>query len=277
MLRAQRLSLWQYAGGSDCLTEENNLAACALNPPPFIPPPPVVVGPPPACPAGQHLTEGGQCHADHECGDDEIGGGSEECEPCGEGKVPDSAGSACVACPHGETFSGECDHACDITPMENAAANALRGIPRRPYEDGTAFYCQADSLGTAPWVRSPSTNACTISITMPYQNSCWTGTTLSQPCNLASLHTHPYFTKADQGTICHRLPMTENYAKDMNNSGMEFSPADINADYFQGVDGMLGVSDRSCVQANRVSSIGVAPAGAIDGSCTSVPLPHKKW
>ena len=82
-------------GGSNCAIEEANLRSCETSQPPYVPP--VIVVPPPACPAGQHFTEGGQCHADHVCGDNEIGGGSEECETCTEGSAPNAEGTACVA------------------------------------------------------------------------------------------------------------------------------------------------------------------------------------
>ena len=57
----------------------------------------------PACPAGQHYHSGGGCHADHVCGDDQTGGGSEECEPCTDGKVPNDDNTECVEC------LGECE------------------------------------------------------------------------------------------------------------------------------------------------------------------------
>lgn len=89
-------------GGSDCWTEENNLAFCELRGPPRERP--VVIVPPPQCPQGQHFNVNvGQCQADHECGDDELGGGSEECKRCGAGKVPNEDGTACLTCEHGES------------------------------------------------------------------------------------------------------------------------------------------------------------------------------
>ena len=91
-------------GTPDCLSEEHALRMCSISPEPFSPPfvPPVVGPPAPVCPAGQHYS-GGECQADHECGNDEIGGGSEECEPCGAGQVPNEDGTACQSCPHGES------------------------------------------------------------------------------------------------------------------------------------------------------------------------------
>lgn len=47
----------------------------------------IIIGPS-LCPAGTHHRHGSECHADHVCGADEIGGGDEDCEPCGVGEVP---------------------------------------------------------------------------------------------------------------------------------------------------------------------------------------------
>ena len=93
-------------GGSDCQTQETNLRLCESSPPPYVPPV-VIVVPPPTCPAGQHLDEG-ECQADHECGDDETGGGAEECEACGDGEIPNPDGTACETCEHGESSPGSC-------------------------------------------------------------------------------------------------------------------------------------------------------------------------
>ena len=85
-------------GGEDCGNERSNLALCEGRPPPPVPTVPVVIVPTPACPAGQHYNySGGACQADHECGDDEIGGGSEECVECGEGTEPNEGRTECVS------------------------------------------------------------------------------------------------------------------------------------------------------------------------------------
>ena len=95
-------------GDSNCAIEDANLRMCEIGPPPLPPPLPpiVIVLPPPACPAGQHPDGNGGCVADYVCGDDEIGGGSEECEECGAGQVPNPDGTACVTCDYGESGSG---------------------------------------------------------------------------------------------------------------------------------------------------------------------------
>ena len=50
----------------------------------------------PPCPRGQH-GHGWDCHANHVCGDDEIGGGDEDCEACQDGYEPNAAQTACVS------------------------------------------------------------------------------------------------------------------------------------------------------------------------------------
>ena len=78
----------------DCWAERLAFETCCARPPP---PPPwiIVLPPPPACPEGQHLNGEGECQDDYECGDDEIGGGAEECEACPDGTEPNEDGTAC--------------------------------------------------------------------------------------------------------------------------------------------------------------------------------------
>ena len=163
-----------------------------------------------------------------------------------------------------------------IGVLDPVAFAALSGIPKRPYEDGQALFCDEDGdIDSTAWVSSPSHNACTVAISMKYNVSCWTGTPRpTEECDLASIHTHPYFTEADRGTQCHTHTINEYWAEQYNNGGMDFSGADHSADVAQGVDGYLGVSDRSCKKANRASS-GGTPGG--EGTCTTTPLPHTPW
>jgi len=73
--------------------------------------------------------------------------------------------------------------------------------------------------------------------------------------------------------MCHRRPINERWAIDFNNDGMHFSSADIAADAADDVEGYLGVSDRSCVRANRFYGW----TEPVAGLCTPVPLPHIPW
>ena len=263
-------------GGSDCGTEEANLRSCEISPPPFIPPPPVIVVPPPACPAGLHLHESG-CHADHVCGDDEIGGGSEDCEPCGEGEVPNPDGTACQSCPHGEASSGVCAaDPCGIDALDKAASDALwNWIERKPYEVGAQLYCHADDIHRTNWETSDPDNVCAVDTRVQYLSPCWTFGNPSDGCDLAAVHTQPYFTEADRGARCNGIEIDERWAKFYNDLGMDFSQGDIDAAASFFVDAYLGVSDRSCARADRTTSGG--PPAVIAGSCTPTPLSHKKW
>ena len=147
---------------------------------------------------------GGQCHADHVCGDDEIGGGSAECQECGAGQVPNPEGTACVTCPFGESGSGGLCNAdpCSLDATDFAAVSELWSHNKRePFERGLGLVCENDMIQhtTGSWVVSPPGNACTIDIKYPPTNpSCWSGHSRPDPCNLASVHTHPYFTEAQR-------------------------------------------------------------------------------
>lgn len=107
-------------GIADCLSERLALAACEADPGGGsgggsgggV----VII---PGCPGGQHYHASGGCHADHECGDDEIGGGSEECQACGDGEAPNEDGTACRVCPDGE-HEGQCDAFHEVARCERA-------------------------------------------------------------------------------------------------------------------------------------------------------------
>ena len=68
----------------------------------------------PACPGGQHYHAGGGCHADHECGDGEVGGGDEDCEACPDGTEPNEAGTACE--PDGSYRVAKCTRPVEALP-----------------------------------------------------------------------------------------------------------------------------------------------------------------
>lgn len=261
--------------------ESEDFANChvcnAVTPPPPPPPPlpPGTVIVIPACPSGERRHEGG-CHADHVCGADQVGGGEEDCRTCGVGLVPNPDGTACQSCRHGESnTSGVCAaDPCGIDALDTAAVTALAGIPKEPRERGLAFYCLDDEINATEWSYS-SANACAVSVDMRYWDSCWTAGGRDVPCDLASVHTHPCFAKADEGTRCHGRDITEALAIRYNNAGMGFSSRDLSHDRSWRVDGYLGVSDRSCARANRVFSGGAA--AVVAGKCTQQPLPHIPW
>ncbi len=48
------------------------------------------------CPSGQH-GHGLNCHADHVCGSNQIGGGAKDCKTCPDGQEPNAARTACVS------------------------------------------------------------------------------------------------------------------------------------------------------------------------------------
>ena len=125
-------------GGSDCQTQETNLALCEISPPPYVPTVPtvpvVIVVPPSPCPAGQQLNEG-ECQADHECGDDEIGGGSEECEACPDGTESNEAGTACE--PDGSYTVARCSR--PLAGMPEAVARYL------PYHENAVSESMVDA------------------------------------------------------------------------------------------------------------------------------------
>ncbi len=239
-------------------------------------PGPVIVLRP--CPSGQH-GHGLYCHANHVCTRDQIGGGSQDCVTCGDGKVPNEDGTACQSCPYGESRSspGVCAaDACGLAGIDSAAAGDLSGVKKEPRERGRAFYCLNNQIGKTGWSFS-GTDACYVEIRQKYQRSCWPASSRpSDGCNLAAIHTHPYFTKADEGTICGGRRINERRAIEENNNGMSFGPNDLVYSLVNGVDSYVGVSDRSCVQGDRVTSGRGVPV-VVSGRCTDTPLPHTPW
>ena len=280
IIRCEIFGLCESDTATECWFRENDFRRCYENNVPVQPlPTGMTTFPPwPSCPTGEHR-DGNGCQADHVCGDDEIGDGGTDCEPCGEGLVPNLDETACHSCPYGEsgTSPGVCAaDPCGLDAVDFAATEAMGGIPREPRERGVALFCLDDEIDSTAWVTSPATNACTVGISVPYGLSCWSGSSRSGGgCDLASIHTHPYFTEADRGTLCHGDPIDEQLAILYNNGSMDFSGADLSADNNDGVDGYLGVSDRSCAKANRIVS-GGAP-GVVAGTCTPTPLPHTPW
>ena len=119
----------------------------------------------------------------NECGDDEIGGGDEECTKCGPGKVPNGDGTACVACDWGESSQEPGSCICDDESVDAIAAG-LRYIPQNPWEEAEKYLC----MGAAPSV-SPSTRS-----TKGQEDVCATNMKPNWIVgSLAVGHSHPYF------------------------------------------------------------------------------------
>ncbi len=197
-------------------------------------------------PGGPAFAEGGGCHADHECGDDEIGGGDEDCEPCGEGKVPNQKKTACIYCQHGESarFPGQCEPACFHTATDKVAKAALLGVPAEPKERGASVYCLNESVEIASWALSTPDNACQVAYANRYAGpSCWGGGSKTDGCNLSRAHTHPFFSyPRDEGAMCHdREIVSKTVARDTNSDLRQFSGKDKQNARDAGVLGHLGL------------------------------------
>ena len=177
--------------------------------------------PPPATGSGGGGSSDGDGDGDHECGDDEIGGGSEECEACGDGEVPRNG--ECVACEWGESLSERGRCRCDAESLDALARLTMGNIPDVPWETGGTFVC----IGAGP-----SVSANTIS-TEHEEEKC----ILDSPGNwavgkVAVAHSHPVFAwERDKGKMCAgkrlqtvRDVLTAN-AKGMNHSGADISYA----------------------------------------------------
>ena len=279
-------------GDSNCTAAEANLSSCSISSPPYVPP--VIIVPPPACPTGQHLNDegvceeesgcpegqhtgdDGECQADHECGNDEIGGGSVECEACGEGETPNVDGTACLTCEHGESTDGVCDPPCWRAATDAAAEAALDEYPaKKPFERGVAIYCVNNEVQRYSWARSTD-NACSVEYSNPYSSSCWPGEGGNKEtgCNLARVHTHPWFTKADKDAMCHGSPVGDDPERHftLNRAGMRFSWKDGSTARQFGVEAHLGVSNRTCVKAYRRSG----RKEVVSGKCKTVERPEEE-
>ncbi len=252
----------------DCWDELDGLTTCAFPPPSPPAPPPLLV-----CPAGQHFAEGGGCHADHECGDDEIGGGDADCEACPDGEIPNEDGTACVTCEHGE--SGESSGVCAADPcgpdaLDQAAINALSGIPKESRERGTVISCKQNKVEVGAWSFS-GLDKCNVSVGIPHSQSCYSGGSKETGCNLSGVHTHPWFTWPDaNGLKCRHFTISSKaIAAEVNKAGMEFSQVDLDTLKSGGFSrGHLGVADRSCIQAATLIFTGSWTHGSINGACT---------
>ena len=256
----------------DCISERSSLEQCAAFPPPIIiPPPPVIILPPPACPAGQQFQER-ECQA--ECGDDEVAGEDGSCTECGEGEVPNHDGTACFACAHGESVAGTCDPACWRKATDDAAVAALGEYPaKKPFERGVMIHCLNEKPERHIWATSTD-NACQVKPRPRYSESCWEGGNKETGCNLALVHTHPWFTKADADAMCHGSPVGEDPDRifRLNRENMKFSWKDESETRQLGVEAHLGVSNRTCVKAFRRSG----RKETVSGTCVPVEPPNEE-
>ena len=209
----------------------------------------------PACPGGQHYHAGGGCHGDHECGDDEIGGGSEECEPCGEGQVPNEDGTACVPCDWGESLfvPGQCQ--CGAESLDAFARQNMGNIPDEPWETAGTFVCPG----------SPAWGSTKIS-TEHKTDKC----RLDNPANwtvgkAAVAHSHPVFAwDRDKGRMCmgERLKNLEDVLE-ANGKGLGHSGADMNYAKLYDITSYLSDSARNLLVYRK----------NIDGTWEETPVP----
>ena len=220
----------------------------------------------PICPAGQHFNEG-ECQADHDCGDDEIGGGSEECTACGEGEVPNEDGTACVTCDWGETTPGVCNREpCQRVDADAAANSALSGsgiTKKEAQERGQIIYCENGQVKHGAWAFSGS-DKCDVRPSSPHQRSCLAGGSKRTGCNLTGIHSHPYFIyDRDKNLKCGNTRITSpSVADELNKINMVFSSKDIATLTARQVDGHLLVSDRSAILPWRFFAVFPIPWAA---------------
>ena len=221
----------------------------------------------PACQGGQHYHVGGGCHADHECRDDEIGGGSEDCTKCGEGEVPNGDGTACVACDWGETTPGVCNREpCQRSDADAAANSALSGsgiMKKEAQERGQIIYCENGQVKHGAWAISGS-DKCRVYPGSPHGRSCLAGGSKRTGCNLTAAHSHPYFIfDRDENLRCGDSRITSPaVADELNRINMVFTSLDIATLTARQTDGHLLVSDRSAILPWRYLAVFPIPWAA---------------
>ena len=184
-------------------------------------------------------------------------------------------GSECVACEHGEStiFPGTCDPACWRKATDDAAVAALNEYPsKKPFERGVTIHCVNEKPERHMWAKSTAANVCEVTYGFRYSKSCWEGGDKKAGCNLSRVHTHPWFTTDDADVMCHGLPVGEDPWRihGLNHDGMSFSLQDESNARGDGVEGHLGVSNRTCVKAFRRSG----RTETASGSCAPVERPE---
>ena len=229
-------------GGANCQFEESDLAFCEARPPFYIPPIIVIVVPPPPCPEGQHRNGEGECQDDYECGDDEIGGGSEECETCGAGQVPNEDGTECVECEHGEFEAGECASLCSNAELDSAAATSLGGIPREPWERLESYTCDSEGQVHIKLLGSSqnASDVCEVRAD-------------GSPVSSAYGHSHPYFEYPRDKNVHCRGTVIKNQANAnrLNEGNRDFSSGDRSGARSRGKPLYLVVPERDEVKVYR--------------------------
>ena len=199
------------------------------------------------------------------------------CTECGEGEVPNYDGTSCIACEHGEeSIAGTCDPACWRKATDDTAVAALKEYPeKKPFERGVMIHCLNEKPERHIWATSTD-DACKVKPHPRYSESCWEGGNKKTGCNLALVHTHPWFTVDDADALCHGVRVgTDRYRIFRINEGnMSFSWRDESEARQLGVEAHLGVSNRTCVKAFRRSGTEEEVSGA--GECKPVEPPKEE-
>lgn len=250
-------------GDVKCATERRLYGFCLEDNQSTFPPGLVggVLAPP--CPDGQHRNEAGEC----ECGDDEIGGGGEDCKPCGEGEVPNEDRTACVACDWGEETPGVCNREpCQRSDADAAANSALSGsgiMRKEAQERGQIIYCENGQVKHGAWAISGS-DKCRVYPESPHGRSCLAGGSKRTGCNLTAAHSHPYFIyDRDENLRCGDTRITSPaVADELNRINMVFTSLDIATLTARQTDGHLLVSDRSAILPWRYLAVFPIPWAA---------------
>ena len=212
--------------GDDGFVECEVCADSEYDDPPTLPPPHIVILPPIPGP-GEHC-HGSDCHADHVCGDDEIGGGDEDCEACPDREVPNPEGTVC-------------EIACGQIAIDRVAKASLLSVPAEPMERGASVYCLQETVHIASWTPGKT---CSVAYANRYADSCWSGGSKTDGCSLSRAHTHPFFAyPRDQDVLCmgHKIIRSRSDAIMYNLLGRNFSQGDKNNANSADVLGHLGL------------------------------------
>ena len=150
--------------------------------------------------------------------------------------------------------------ASDPLPSGAMAEYRVHCDPWSPIDSASACAALVDRLEAAedPAWSFSGADKCFVKIDPKYDGqkyTCWRKTPRPSSCNLAAIHTHPYFTKADLGKKCGSQIVTEELAKEFNGD-MKFGQNDLIYSLANDVDGYLGVPNRSCVKGWRLASGG---------------------